>query len=82
MTNEYSVLQFSRYSANSFEYVEKSVNLKTAVSTALRLESSVGGRYGSIQKITITDGEGKVTWEWQHSRGLVYPPSSKGADSK
>ena len=71
MTDEYSVCQFSK---GAVEYVARSVNLKTAVNTALRLETLANIQKGTTQRIISTNGGDKTYWEWNYSEGVVYPP--------
>lgn len=72
-SGEYSVCQFFRDPAGTYEYVKRFVGAAEALDTAISLSKSVGARIGTTQRVVITDGGDCTNWEWQHGAGLVYP---------
>ena len=70
---EFSVCMF--FPGGEYEYDCRYVDAETAVNRVKALISSVGGRLGFVNRITITDGGDCINLEWIHGQGVIYPPS-------
>lgn len=75
---EFSVCQF--FVDDSYEYVLRFVDAKTAVETAKRYTESVGAKIGTTVRVIITDGGDYTNFEWKFGEGVVFPP--RGPDGK
>jgi hypothetical protein len=74
---EYSVVQF--FPNRQYEKYVEFVDAATALSKALALVNSVGGRLGTTQRVIITDGGDSIAWEWKFGEGVVFPVEAKNA---
>lgn len=72
MNGEFSVYQF--FPNGQYEEVLRFVDAETAVRVAHGLTTSLGGRFGTTQRVIITDGEDFTTFDWQYGKGVVFPP--------
>lgn len=68
---EFSVWQF--FEGGRYQPVVRWVEGKAAVSEAMRLARSVGGRVGTTRRIIITDGGDFTVFEWKFGEGVTYP---------
>jgi hypothetical protein len=69
---EFSVCQF--FQDDSYEYVYRMVDAKTAVEKAKFYTSNVAARIGMTKKVIITDGLDLTVFEWRYGEGVVFPP--------
>jgi hypothetical protein len=69
---EFSVCQF--FADGSYEYVRRFVTAEEAVHAAKHYCTSVGARLGTTERVIITDGGDCCVFEWQHGKGVVFPP--------
>lgn len=72
MTNEFSVCQF--FADESYEYVARYVSAEDAVQKFKAMITSVGAKLGTTKRVIITDGGDCCNMEWEHGKGIVYPP--------
>lgn len=75
MTEEFSVCQF--FSDGTYEYVRRWVNAEEAVKVAKHYTGSAGAKLGTTVKVIITDGGDMTAFEWQHGKGIVFPPKGE-----
>lgn len=74
--NEYSVVQF--FDNGMYERVRDHVCAKEAVDAAHHYCSSVGARLGYVTMVIITDGEDYRVFQWEHGKGVTFPPQQAG----
>jgi len=74
MMGEFSVYQY--FANDDYEEVLRFVDGRTAVETAKRLTTSIGGLLGTTKRVIITDDGDCCCFEWLHDRGVVFPPPS------
>jgi hypothetical protein len=67
---EFSVCQF--FKDESYEYVRRNVDPKTAVEVAHHYCTSVGAQIGTTQRVIITDSGDCVNFEWQFGKGITF----------
>lgn len=75
-TGEFSVYQF--FHDGSHECLKSHVGAEEAVETARSFILRPAARIGFIQRVMITDGGDFAVFDWQHGKGVVYPPQEKG----
>lgn len=73
---EFSVVQF--FVDGSHEYVERNIDADTAARRFADMTRTVGARIGTTVKVIITDDGDCTNMEWQHGRGITYPPEMAG----
>jgi hypothetical protein len=73
--DEFSVCQF--FKDGTHEYVCRFVSAKEAVRTARFYSNNVYARIGLTTRVIITDGGDCINWEWQHGKGITYPPKEE-----
>ena len=56
---------------------ERFVDPQTAVKTAQRIITSVGGKLGLVTRLIITDGGDFTTFEWLYGKGITFPEPSR-----
>jgi hypothetical protein len=69
---EYSVYQF--FPDESYERVSEFVSGEKATNVAKICCTSMGARLGITRRVIITDGGDVTVFEWQHGKGITYPP--------
>lgn len=69
---EFSVCQF--FIDGQHEYVRRCVSSAEAVSVFSHYIRSVGAQIGTTTRVIITDGGDCVAAEWQHGKGITFPP--------
>jgi hypothetical protein len=74
--NEFSVCQF--FADDTYEYLGRYLSDEDAVRLAVQTARSVGAKLGTTKRVIITDGGDCINWEWQHDKGVVYPPELVG----
>jgi len=77
MIEKFSVCQW--FDDGQYDYELRYVPLERAVTRAMGIAHSVGGRLGTTVRVIITDGDDSIVWEWKHGEGIVFPPELKGA---
>jgi hypothetical protein len=70
--NEFSVCQF--FPDGSYEYVRRFVSAKEAIAVAQAFTSNPRAKAGLIQRVIITDGDDCIVVQWQHGKGITFPP--------
>jgi hypothetical protein len=73
--DEFSVCQFFR--DGTYEYVCRFVSAEEAVRTAKDYSSNVSAQTGRTARVIITDGGDCINLEWQHGKGITYPPQEE-----
>ena len=76
LTHEYSVCQF--FIDGSHDYELRFVAPGTAIKAFTRLTRSIGAKIGTTKSVIITDGGDCTNMEWQHGRGITFPPELVG----
>lgn len=74
--SKYNVCQF--FVDDTHEYVKRSIGAEEAITLAIQLCRSVGGRLGTTKRVIITDEGDFTNWEWVFGQGIVYPPELAG----
>ena len=74
--DEFSVVQF--FDNGTHEYVRRGVAAKEAVEAAAHYCGSVGARLGFVTTVIITDGDDYRVFQWEHGKGVVFPPEAAG----
>jgi hypothetical protein len=69
---EYSVVQY--FTDESYEYVRRWVTAEAAVDAAKHYTSSVGAKFGFVERVIITDGGDHICFEWMKGKGITFPP--------
>lgn len=76
---EFSVCQF--FENGSYEYVRRFVSPEEAVEAFAHYTRSVAAKMGMTVRVIITDGGDCTNAEWQHGKGITYPPQpTKGTE--
>lgn len=76
---EFSVAQF--YSdkagplAGQHEYVRRYVTAEEAILAARHYTDNVACRMGIIDRVIITDGGDFCVFQWEHGKGVTFPPT-------
>jgi hypothetical protein len=70
---EFSVCQFFKHPAGSYEYVRRYVTAAEAMKAFEHYTTNVASRFGFVVRVIITDGGDYINAEWQHGKGLTYP---------
>ena len=73
--NEFSVCQF--FVDGSYEYVRRFVSAEEAVVAFKHYITCVGAKLGTTTRVIITDGGDCTNMEWQHGKGITYPPQKE-----
>jgi hypothetical protein len=71
-SGQFSTYQF--FSNGDYEPVAEWVDAKTAMGTAVSLIHSLGAKIGTTERVIITDGDDFINFDWQHGKGVVFPP--------
>jgi hypothetical protein len=74
---EFSVCQF--FIDGSHEYVRERVGAEEAVKAACHYTTSVGARFGFVERVIITDGGDNTVFDWRKGVGVVWPEVIKPA---
>jgi hypothetical protein len=69
---EFSVVEF--YSDGYHAYVERWLDAKSAVNLAKRCTDAATVVSGFVVKVTITDGADNTVFQWEHDKGVTFPP--------
>ena len=72
----FSVFQF--FADDSCERVRENVGPREAVEAARHYSSSVGAQIGTTVRVIITDLADNTVFEWQHGKGVTFPPEATG----
>jgi hypothetical protein len=70
--SEFSVVEF--YSDGYHAYVERRLDAKNAVSLAKRCTDAATVASGFVVKVIITDGGDNTVFQWEHGKGVTFPP--------
>lgn len=74
----FSVHQFFPDGAN--ECIAENVNAQEAADKAIDYANRPAAVIGVIQRIIITDPEDLIVFEWQHGKGVTFPPGNEGRE--
>jgi predicted metallo-beta-lactamase superfamily hydrolase len=77
---EFSVVQF--FDNDTYEYVRRGVTAQEAVEASAHYCGSVGARLGYVTKVMITDGDDYCVFQWEHGKGVVFPPEAAGFEPR
>jgi hypothetical protein len=69
---EFSVAEF--FADGTYRYVERWLPAKEAVELAKFWTDRPAASLGWMTKVIITDGGDFTVFEWQHGKGVIYPP--------
>ena len=69
---EFSVCQF--FEDGTYEYVRRFVTAEKAMEASKHHTLGVGAQLGITKRVIITDGGDCINAEWEHGKGLTYPP--------
>ena len=70
---EFSVWQFFSDPEQAPECVRQWVSAAEAVKAACHYTTSVGARFGLVERVIITDGGDCTVFEWRKGVGIVWP---------
>jgi hypothetical protein len=70
--SEFSVVEF--YSDGYHAYVERRLDAKNAVNLAKRCTDAAMVASGFVVKVIITDGGDNTVFQWEHGKGVTFPP--------
>jgi hypothetical protein len=70
--SEFSVVEF--YDDGEYAYVERWLDGESAVKVAKRCTEKPAVRLGIITKVIITDGGDFTVFQWEHGKGVTFPP--------
>lgn len=70
--NEFSVCQF--FPDGTYEYVRRFVSAEVALAVAKTYCSNPAAKIGITQRVIITNGGDEIAFEWQHGKGITFPP--------
>lgn len=70
----FSVCQFFTDKTAGYEYVRRNVSVEEAMEAFRHYTTSVGARFGFVDRVIITDGGDCINAEWKLGEGIVYPP--------
>ncbi len=76
MSDEFSLVQF--FSDGTYERLGERMSAEAAVYQAHGLCHSIGATLGTTAKVIITDSGDYTVFEWQHGKGVVFPPRPDG----
>jgi hypothetical protein len=68
--DEFSVRQF--FDNGEHEYVRRFVSADEAVEAACHYITSVGARFGFVERVIITDGGDCTVFEWKKGIGITW----------
>jgi hypothetical protein len=71
----FSVCQF--FENDTYEWVRENVDADEAVKAFQHYTNNVATKIGVIKRVIITDQDDYVTMEWQHGKGVTFPPPGK-----
>lgn len=77
---EYSVCQF--FADGTSEYVARFVSGQEAVRVFRDYTRSVGAHVGFTKRVIITDGGDSINFEWEHGKGITFPPDYSSVTEK
>ncbi len=75
MLETFSVCQF--FSDESYEYVRRNIDAKSAVEAAKHYTSSIGAQTGTTKRVIITDQDDYCVFEWKFGEGVTFPSPTK-----
>ena len=75
--SEFSVVEF--YSDGYHAYVERRLDAKNAVNLAKRCTDAAMVASGFVVKVIITDGGDNTVFQWEHGKGVTFPPAEDRA---
>lgn len=67
----FDVVQY--FTNDQHEWVLDAAKLDAAITCAINLSTSVGGKIGTTRRVIVADAEGQIVWEWQYRKGMVWP---------
>jgi hypothetical protein len=70
----FNVVQF--FDDDSYEYVPRGVDAEHAMLAAKHYITSVGSQMGFVKRVIVTDMLDLTVFEWQHGKGIIFPPIS------
>jgi hypothetical protein len=62
------------YSSGYHDKAEEELPADAAVAAAKRFSESVGAKTGLLEEIRITDSGDYCVFQWQHGKGITFPP--------
>ena len=71
--DEFSVCQFFADPNQPPEWVRCHVSAEEAVKAACHYTTSVGARFGFVERVIITDGGDCTVFDWRKGVGVVWP---------
>ncbi len=77
---EFSVTQFFTTESETdkrYETVRRYVSAEEALKAFMFFTHNVAARVGLTVRVIITDGGDCIAAEWQHGKGLIFPPKEK-----
>ena len=77
---EFSVYQFFKDESIAPECVAHHVDVPTAGNKFAHYTQSVGAKLGLVVRVIMTDGGDHTCMEWQHGRGVTFPPELVNID--
>ena len=61
--------------AGTHEYVRRYVTAEEAILAARHYTDNVACRMGIIDRVIITDGGDYCVFQWEHGKGVTFPPT-------
>jgi hypothetical protein len=77
---EFSVIQF--FDNGAYEVVRRGVDAQEAVEAAHHYCGSVGARLGYVTTVIIVDDDDFRVFQWEHGKGVVFPPEAAGYEPR
>lgn len=76
--NEFSVTQF--FKTGEYEKVREFVSAEEAVNAFRHYTNNVATKIGLVVRVILTDGGDCINMEWQHGKGITFPPPEISKD--
>jgi hypothetical protein len=73
--SEFSVVEF--YDNGYHACVERGLDAESAVKLAKRCADAAAATGEFVVKIIVTDGDNYTVFEWQHGKGVTFPPGGE-----
>ena len=70
--DEFSVVEF--FADDTHRYVERRLSAEDAVKLAKFWTERPAARLGFMIKVIITDGGDFTVFQWEHDKGVTFPP--------
>lgn len=67
----FNVIQF--FPDDQYEYVRRNVSAEEAARAVAHYTISVGAKLGFTKRVIVTDMDDTICFEWQFSKGVVFP---------